>query len=101
MTLGRWIRVALLSWAASACASHSDKIKEMRTALDAGQPEQALAHVNEHLDVKSDKDLPKETGGDTALLLLDRSMILQSILRYEYSSRDLELADKQVELFFF
>jgi hypothetical protein len=83
---------------ASACASHSDRLKDMRSALDANQPKSALARLNEELEVDSEKDLPENTSGDTALLLLDRSMILQQLQNYELSSRDLEIADKQVDL---
>jgi tetratricopeptide (TPR) repeat protein len=84
--------------AASACASHSDKTQAFRTALDAGQNKQALAEVNDMLDVDSAKELPEEVGGDNALLLLDRSMVLQAIDDYKLSSRDLEISDKQIEV---
>ena len=98
MKLGLWFRVALLAWALPACASHSERVQAMRTALDAGQPEQALAHVNEQLDVKTEKDMPESAAGDNAIHLLDRSMILQMLARYELSSRDLQMADKQIDL---
>lgn len=90
--------VVALAVALSACASHSDRLKEMRSALDANQPRAALARVNAELDVDSEKELPKNTSNETALLLLDRSMILQQLQSYQLSSRDLELADKQVDL---
>lgn len=88
--------VALL--ALQACAGHADRTLQARTALDAGRPKAALALYNEELEVESAKDLPEDTGGDNALLILDRSMILQQLQDYELSSRDLELADKQIEL---
>lgn len=81
-----------------ACAGHSAKTQEARNALDAGNPKQALAFYNEALGVASEKDPIPDASGDRALFVLDRSMILQSIEDYASSSRDLELADKQVEL---
>lgn len=92
------LRVAALALALAGCASHSDRTQAIRSALDAGQPAEALEHVNDALDVDSEKDLPDSSGGDKGLLLLDRAMILQGLDRYPLSSRDLETADKQIEL---
>jgi hypothetical protein len=92
------LRVAALALALAGCASHTDRTQAIRSALDAGQPAEALTHVNEALDVSSEKDLPESTSGDNALLLLDRAMILQGLDRYPISSRDLETADKQIDL---
>jgi uncharacterized protein len=96
MTKG--LAAALLALGLSACASHSDKTQPIRTALDAGNDKQALALLNESLDVKTAKELPKEVGGDNALLLLDRAMVLQALQDYGLSSRDLESSDKQIEV---
>jgi hypothetical protein len=81
-----------------ACAGHSDRTREIRTALDTMQPKRALALVNEELEVDRADDVPKEVSGDNALLILDRAMILQQLDSLKLSSRDLELADKQIEL---
>jgi hypothetical protein len=81
-----------------ACASHSDKTQPIRSALDAGQDAQALALINEALDVPSAKDLPQEVKGDKSLYLLDRSIVLQAQGDYKTSSRDLEVSDKQIEV---
>ena len=89
---------ALLALGLFGCASHSDKTKPVRSALDAGQDAQALKLLNEDLDVKSAKELPKDTGGDNALLLLDRAMVLQALQQYDLSSRDLQSSDKQIEV---
>ena len=52
-------------------------------------------------------EVPAKVGGDNALLILDRAMVLQEIAsrsevaaskEYALSSRDLELADKQIEV---
>jgi len=88
----------LLALALSSCAGHSDRTLEARTALDVGRPKEALALYNDALDVDSAKELPDEVGGDNALLLLDRAMILQQLEQYELSSRDLQTADKQIEV---
>jgi len=97
---GRTLRASALvaALAAFGCASHSDKTKAFRTALDAGKPQQALVEVNDMLDVDSAKELPEKTKGDNALLLLDRGMVLQSVDDYKLSSRDLEVSDKQIEV---
>jgi len=80
------------------CASHSDKTKEIRSALDAGNPREALGLLNKQLEVESEKELPQKMGGDSSLFLLDRAMVLQQLSIYKWSSRDLEVSDKQVEL---
>ncbi len=81
-----------------AACGHAARTKEARTALDAGDPERALELYNEELEVDSARDLPAEPGGDDTLLVLDRSMILQQLADHKLSARDLEYADKQIEL---
>jgi hypothetical protein len=80
------------------CAGHSARTVDARHALDRGSPKRALALYNEVLEVESEKELPKDTSGDNALLILDRSVILQQLGELELSSRDLETADKQIEM---
>jgi tetratricopeptide (TPR) repeat protein len=80
------------------CASYSEGTQAARTALDAGKPDKALAIYNEKLEVDTEKELPKNVGGDNTLLILDRSMILQQLGKYQLSSRDLETADKEIEV---
>jgi hypothetical protein len=80
------------------CASHSDKTKEIRSALDAGRPKAALKLLNEQLEIDSEQQLPENTGGDNALFLLDRAMVLQQLQVYKLSSRDLEVSDKQIDM---
>jgi len=84
--------------ALSGCASHSDKTKDIRSALDAGQPRRALSLLNDQLDVDSEKELPEKTAGDNSLFLLDRAMVLQQLQVYKLSSRDLETSDKEIEM---
>jgi hypothetical protein len=80
------------------CAGHAERTLDARTALDEGRPSDALALLNEALGVESGEELPAKTGGDNALLILDRSMVLLQLEQYALSSRDLQLADKQIEL---
>jgi hypothetical protein len=81
-----------------ACAGHSARTEEARSALDAHDAKQALELYNEELDVSSGSELPEETSGDNALLLLDRSMISQQLQAYADARRDLETADKEVQM---
>jgi uncharacterized protein len=97
----RWSRrgaCALLVVSSWGCASHSDHTKAARSALDVGDAKKALELYNERLKVESAKELPQEIGGDNTVLILDRAMILQQLQDYKLSSRDLEVADKQIEV---
>lgn len=80
----------------SACAGHAAQTAKARSALDAGQPKQALEALNEKLDVKRAEDVPNDIKNDKILFVLDRSMVLMQLGRYDLSSRDLELGDKQL-----
>jgi len=82
----------------SGCASYSDKTLPIRNALDAGTPKVALGLINEKLDVKNESQLPEDVGGDNALTILDRGMVLQCLGQHKLSSRDLESSDKKIEM---
>jgi hypothetical protein len=85
--------------ALAGCASHSERLGDVRSALDARSPREALKRLNEELEVDSEKDLPADLSSDDAsLLVLDRAMLLQQLEKYALSSRDLEACDKQIEL---
>jgi uncharacterized protein len=99
--------VAFLSFLAFGCAGHAARTEGARTALDEGRPSEALKLLDEQLEVQKPSDVPAKIGGDNALLILDRAMVLQEIAsrsstasskEYTLSSRDLELADKQIEI---
>ena len=83
---------------ATGCGGHAARTLEARNALDAGHPKRALALLNEELGVSRAADLPQNVGGDQAILLLDRAMVLQQLDDYALASRDLGVADKQVEV---
>jgi tetratricopeptide (TPR) repeat protein len=83
----------------SGCAeSHVEKTARVRSALDEGRPDAALVALNEHLGVASAKDLPATMAGDIPVFLLDRGSVLQSTARFDLSKRDLEAADKAIEI---
>lgn len=90
--------LVLLAAVLAGCAGHSDRTKDARSALDAGRASKALELYDEELDVDRPEDLPEEFDDDDVLLILDRAIILQALDRYELSSRDLELADKSIEV---
>ncbi len=95
---GRRFSVALVALTVAACAGHSSRTEGVRTALNANRPKEALRLINEELDVEKASELPEDVGGDNSLLILDRSMILQQLEMYKLSSRDLQIADKQIEM---
>jgi len=92
------LALAVLVACASACASYSDKVRDARVALDQGRTADALKIFNERLGVDSEKQLPDDVQGEKVLYVLERSVALQSLGQYELSSRDLQVADKQVEV---
>jgi hypothetical protein len=92
------LAAAWLALCLAGCAGHAAHTLEARKALDRHDPKTALALYNKELKVTSGSELPKETGGNNAVFLLDRSMISQELSAYEDSSRDLQTADKQVEM---
>lgn len=96
----RWTFALLIFFAIglSGCAGHSAKTLRAREALDAGQPKRALSLYNKELKVKRAEDLPQKEKKNTAILVLDRSMISQALDDYKSSSHDLEYADKAVEM---
>jgi tetratricopeptide (TPR) repeat protein len=94
---GAIVALAVGAAALVGCAGHEDRTRTALDALDRAAPEEAIAALNEQLEVKRAEDLPK-LEGDNALLLLDRGTILQSIDKYELSARDLGAADKSIDL---
>jgi hypothetical protein len=80
------------------CGGHTARTLEMRTALDEGLPHKAIDSLNDELDVKTSKELPKDIQGDNALLVLDRASIQQSIAAFGDSSKDFEASDKAIDM---
>lgn len=96
----RTTRVMLLGCALACigCAGYSDRTRDARAALDQGRTHDAVVLFNERLGVASEKELPNDIKGEKVLFVLERSVALQALNQYELSSRDLEVADKQVEV---
>jgi hypothetical protein len=80
------------------CADHASKTLQARTALDAGEPKEAIQLLDEQLGVERAEDVPVKLESDKVLLLLDRAMVLTQLDKYKLASRDLEIADKQLEI---
>jgi tetratricopeptide (TPR) repeat protein len=80
------------------CAGHAATTEGARSALDVGAPREALRLINEQLEVENEREPLKEVKGEKVLYVLDRSTILQELDQYAISSKDLEIADKQVEV---
>ena len=79
------------------CAGHESRVASALNALDRGAPEEAVAALDQELGVATRDDLPALVG-DNALLLLDRGTVLQSLDAWKASARDLEAADKAIDL---
>ena len=94
---GAFVGLALGAAALLGCAGHEDRTRTALDALDRGAPEEAIAALDEQLDVKRPEDLPA-LKGDNALLLLDRGTVLMSVDKYDLSARDLGAADKSIDL---
>jgi tetratricopeptide (TPR) repeat protein len=82
----------------TACGGHEMRTIKARSALDAGQPRQAIENINKELGVGSDKDLPTDLQGDNALLVLDRGTIQQSLAQFELSEHDFQASDKAIDM---
>lgn len=91
---------AILSMAllCTGCGGYASTSEAFRRSLTRGQPEDALKAVDEALGVDRPEQLPSEQTADTPLLLIERATILQALTDYELSSRDFQLADKQLEV---
>ena len=92
----RSVAAAIAALTLLACG-HSARTEKMRTALDVGNLGAAVASLNDELNVKSDKELPKKMG-DEALFVLDRGSIQQARGKFALSQQDLQAADKAVEV---
>jgi len=90
--------VAVVSLHQLGCAGHAASTEGARSALDAGRPKEALELINEQLDVDNEKEPIVDLEDEAVLYVLDRSTILQMLDKYDLSSRDLQIADKQIEV---
>ncbi|HLK41222.1 MAG TPA: hypothetical protein VKU41_30935 [Polyangiaceae bacterium] len=80
------------------CASHSERMLPVRTALDEGQPREAIALLDKEMEVSTDSDLPADLQSDKSLFVLDRASIQQSVSQFARSKSDFEAADKAIDM---
>ena len=92
------LRMLVVACLLPSCASHSATTRTARDSLDRGDANAALSFYNKQLGTRSGAEQPVNVSGDTGLLLLDRSMVLQQVGALKSASADLELAEKQLEL---
>lgn len=92
-----WAACLLALALLSGCATYSDGMREARRDLQLGQPEAAIARVNEDLEVDRSTNMPGELDGDKGLLLLERGTLLQAIDDPKGSARDLMVADQRLD----
>ncbi|MBW2528226.1 MAG: hypothetical protein JRI23_28880, partial [Deltaproteobacteria bacterium] len=93
LLIAAWVTAFL-----TGCAGHEVRVEAALDALDRGAPAEAVAALNEEMEVASTRDLPADLEGDNALLLLERATVLQSMDRYGESARDFGAADKAIEV---
>lgn len=82
----------------AACATYSDKTAEARAAVHAGDLEGGIDELNGFMKVKSAERMPTKWKKDTPLAVLERGTVLHAMGNFELSSRDMEVADKELEL---
>lgn len=91
------IVTAVIAHGTMGCAGHEDRTRTALEALDRGSPREAIGALNVELGVTRPED-PPQMKGDNALLLLDRATVLQSIDRFDLSTRDFGVADKSIDM---
>ncbi|MEE2755942.1 MAG: hypothetical protein VYA30_04755 [Myxococcota bacterium] len=88
----------LLALLVTGCGGYMAKTDGLRKALGTSAPNDALAEANKALGVDKAEALPRKPNADTPLLLVERATILQALGRYKESSRDFQIADKQLDV---
>lgn len=99
MSLRRLITAAALACTTAllGCAGHESRVETSLAALDRGQEAQAIAALNEELEVDREDDLPA-LEDDAALLLLDRGTIQMARGAHRLAARDMGAADKAIDM---
>lgn len=80
------------------CAGYQGDVGAVREALLAGDRAQALAAINDALDVDEPEHYPRRLASDNALLLLERGTIQQGLGRFSPAARDFRVADRHLEM---
>lgn len=82
----------------SACATYSERTEMAREALSRADYEESERQLNKLLDVKDSASMPEAWKQSVPLLVLERATVLQAKGRYDWSARDYQAADKELEL---
>ncbi len=88
----------MLVFAGQGCATYSDRMRAARDLVQQGNYRAAVAQLDKLLGVEDSHAHPKRFRGDSALVLLERGMLHQAQADYDGSRRDLQVADKELEL---
>ncbi len=92
------LALAAAALAAAGCAGYAGDVQEIRSALLAGDVPGALAESDRALEVKEPDEYPKDVGGNTALLVLERGSVKQALGSHASSALDFQVADKNLEV---
>lgn len=90
--------LAACVFVASGCATYSDRMQAAAIAVDGGAYAEGLHALNKALRVDSEAELPERFRSNDPLTVLERGIVLQSLGRFEESSRDLQAAEREIEL---
>jgi uncharacterized protein len=83
---------------ASGCAGYAGDVQEIRSALLAGDVPGALKESDRALEVGEPDEYPKDVGGNTSLLVLERASVKQALASHASSALDFQVADKNLEV---
>lgn len=89
---------ALCAALTGGCATYSDRVLLAGQAAAGGDYQGAVAALNKVIGVRSADQLPESWDADRALATLERSILLQSMERYQDAARDLSAAETELEL---
>ncbi len=82
----------------AACATYTDRVLRARNAASVGGYAEAVESMNAVLGVDSADALPGRWSGDRPVAVLERAVLLQAQGRYGASRRDLEAAEREIEV---
>lgn len=90
--------IAALFAISSGCATYSDRLALARESAALGEYESGVSELNRALGVASADELPDSLEGDDALAALERASLLQAMLAFEDSAKNLMAADRELEI---
>jgi len=95
LLLGGLAGLALL---AAGCATYSGRLDGAHRAAQGGDWEAAESRLNDLLGVASREEVPEEWEASTALVALERGVVLQAREAWRASARDLSAAELELEM---